>query len=273
MTPDLYLDLLKKSLLGELYWENEVRLLYLRRCLEGEEHYAPEALLHIEAQRPELSRLVREGLAIGRFPDDRVENLPYLHTMVGRARIENVEQCLDSIVRDSVPGDVMECGVWRGGVTIFLRGYLKAHGIRDRLVWVADSFEGLPRPTFPRDPDMSAAVYPALAVSLEAVQELFARYGLFDEQVRFLRGWFRDSLPRAPIGTLALLRIDADLYESTRDVLAALYDKVSPGGWVIVDDYHCMEVCRDAVDEFRAARRIQAPLERIDWTGVCWRKP
>ncbi|MCZ2151449.1 MAG: TylF/MycF family methyltransferase [Bryobacterales bacterium] len=81
----------------------------------------------------------------------------------------NVEQCLDSIVRDSVPGDVMECGVWRGGVTIFLRGYLKAHGIRDRLVWVADSFEGLPRPTFPRDPDMSAAVYPALAVSLEAV--------------------------------------------------------------------------------------------------------
>jgi O-methyltransferase len=120
--------------------------------------------------------------------------------------------------------------------------------------------------------DLSVEACPTLAVPLERVRELFARYGLLDDRVRFLPGWFADTLPRAPIERLALLRIDADLYESTGDALAALYDKVSSGGFVIVDDYGCIPACRTAVDEFRAARGIQEPLEIIDWTGVFWRR-
>jgi hypothetical protein len=270
----LYLELLKKSLLGELYWESEVRLLYLRDCVEGRDSYSPDTLLRIEERRRGFCERYRELSQTGRFVDDLLENLGYQHTMIGRARLENVAACLESIRRERVPGDLIECGVWRGGTTVFMRGFLKAFGIADRAVWVADSFAGLPPPSLPQDEDndLSAAKYPMLAISLETVQDLFARYNLLDGQVRFLPGWFKDTLPRAPIERLAMLRIDGDLYESTWDALSALYPKLSAGGFVIVDDYHCIPACRQAVDEYRQRKAIATPLEAIDWTGVFWQK-
>ena len=90
--------------------------------------------------------------------------------------------------------------------------------------------------------------------------------------MRFLPGLFADTLPDAPIGRIALLRLDADLYSSTMDGLEALYDKVASGGFVIVDDYWALPSCREAVDEFRARRGIAAPIERINWTVIHWRK-
>lgn len=270
----LYLELLKQSLLGELYWENEVRLLYLRECIEGRDAYSPGTLLRIEDRRRAFCERYRELNRTGRLVDDRLENLGYRHTMVGRARLENVAACLESIRRERVSGDLIECGVWRGGTTVFMRGFLKAFGIADRTVWVADSFAGLPPPSLPQDEgnDLSAAKYPMLAISLETVQDVFARYHLLDGQVRFLPGWFKDTLPRAPIERLALLRIDGDLYESTWDALTALYPRLSAGGFVIVDDYHCIPACRQAVDEYRQREGIASPLEAIDWTGVFWQK-
>jgi hypothetical protein len=270
----LYLELLKKSLLGELYFENEVRLLYLRACLEGRESYDPGTLLRITAERHAFCEGWREQNRDGRFIDDRVENLGFLHTMIGRARLENIAHCLESILRDNVPGDLIECGVWRGGATVFMRGFLKAHDIGDRTVWVADSFAGLPPPSLPQDEgnDLSAARFPMLAIPLETVRDLFARYGLLDENVRFLPGWFKDTLPRAPIERLALLRLDGDLYESTWDSLSALYPKLSPGGYVVVDDFHCIPACRQAVEDYRRREKIDEPIARIDWTGVFWQK-
>ena len=270
----LYLELLKKSLLGELYWENEVRLLYLRDCIEGRDSYSRDTLLRIEDRRRGFCQRYRELNRTGRFVDDQLENLGYQHTMIGRARLENVASCLESIRRERVRGDLIECGVWRGGATVFMRGFLKAFGIADRTVWVADSFAGLPPPSLPQDEDndLSAAKYPMLAISLETVQDLFARYNLLDGQVRFLPGWFKDTLPRAPIERLAMLRIDGDLYESTWDALSALYPKLSAGGFVIVDDYHCIPACRQAVDDYRRREGIATPLEAVDWTGVFWQK-
>jgi O-methyltransferase len=133
----------------------------------------------------------------------------------------------------------------------------------------------LPKPTAEPDKgfDYSAGVAPVLAVSLEDVQALFAKYGLLDDKVRFLKGWFRDTLPGAPIERLALLRLDGDLYESTRDALHALYERVVPGGFVLVDDYGDFAPCRKAIDEFRAQRSIDAPIVKVDWTGVYWRVP
>ncbi|RPH80243.1 MAG: hypothetical protein EHM80_05790, partial [Nitrospiraceae bacterium] len=84
-------------------------------------------------------------------------------------------------------------------------------------------------------------------------------------------GWFRDTLPTAPISQLAVLRLDGDLYESTMDALNALYPKVSPGGFVVVDDYG-LPTCRAAIDDFRRARGIIDPIHRIDWTGVFWQR-
>ncbi len=200
---------------------------------------------------------------------------PRAHTMIGLKRLANLRICIATILSDGIPGDLIETGVWRGGATIFMRAMLKAYGVTDRVVWVADSFAGLPPPDvahYPRDQGITLHKFPQLAVPLERVQENFRRYGLLDDQVRFLRGWFRDSLPQAPIERLSLLRLDGDLYESTIQALDCLYDKVSPGGFVIVDDYGNVAACREAVRDFRAARGISDPIHAIDWGGVYWRR-
>ncbi|MGJ5819787.1 TylF/MycF/NovP-related O-methyltransferase [Paludibaculum fermentans] len=270
----LYLELLKKSLLGELYWENEARILYLRECARDSRPYRWQTELRIEDELPDFCRTFRALSSIGRFIEDRVENLGYQHTMVGRLRLTNVEACLEQVLREQIPGDLMECGVWQGGVPIFMRGFLKAHGITGRHVWAADSFAGVPASRLPQDEgeDLSADRFPNLAVSLARVKDHFARYGLLDKQVHFLEGLFRDTLPSAPVRSLALLRIDADLYESTQDVLRYLYPKVSPGGFVIVDDYGCIPGCRLAVDEYLAQHGLRPELRAVDWTGVYWQK-
>jgi O-methyltransferase len=141
-------------------------------------------------------------------------------------------------------------------------------------VWAADSFEGLPPPAADADREQSAFDLSGvgyLKVSLEEVRAALDRFGLLDDQVRFLKGWFKDTLPTAPVGPLAILRLDGDMYESTRDALTPLYPKVSRGGFVIVDDYLSWPGCRRAIDEFRAAHGITAPLQAIDDHAVWWR--
>jgi hypothetical protein len=289
--PDLasrYLTLLKNSLLDELYIENEARLVYVVLCAISGAVIEEDIIRDIEQRRPEIVARLRQTRQQGSIgfmwevpqPDGttRKVNLRNIsetyHTMIGHQRLDNIHDLLDIIVRDRIPGDLIETGVWRGGATIFMRGYLASRGITDRRVWVADSFAGLPVPSTQQDQglDFSAAVYPILAISRQAVEDLFRRYDLLDDQVAFLEGWFKDTLPAAPMEKLALLRLDGDLYESTRDALTHLYHKLSPGGFVIVDDYFDFKACRQAVDEFRDNVGDQAPLQRIDWTGVYWRK-
>jgi hypothetical protein len=120
--------------------------------------------------------------------------------------------------------------------------------------------------------NLEEAREPWLAFSEARVRDHFSRYDLLDSQVKFVAGWVADSLPRAPIGALAMLRIDVDLYSSTQQCLDLLYDKLSPGGFVIVDDYAWLECCRDAVEDFRVRRGIEDPIEWVDRSGVYWRK-
>ncbi len=197
------------------------------------------------------------------------------YTMVGPARLDNIELCLRDALRRGVPGDVIETGVWRGGAAILMRGILRAYGVDDRTVWVADSFAGLPLPDatrYPADAGDVLHTFDALAVPLPAVRRAFERFGLLDDRVRFLEGWFRDTLPRAPIERLALLRLDGDMYESTIVALEALYPKLSPGGYCIVDDYGAVPACAKAVDDYRSAHALHEPLNRVDWTAVYWMK-
>lgn len=195
-------------------------------------------------------------------------------TGIGLKRLANVRDCIEIVLEEDVPGDLLEAGVWRGGTVIFMCGVLAAHGA-DRVVWAADSFEGLPAPDveqYPQDEAMRLHELEAMAVSQATVRAGLERYGLLSDNVRFLEGWFADTLPTAPIDQLAVLRVDADMYGSTFEVLSELYDKVSAGGFVIIDDYGCFEECRQAVDDFRRNHGISEPLTQIDWTGVFWRK-
>jgi hypothetical protein len=176
---------------------------------------------------------------------------------------------------ENVPGDFIETGVWRGGACIYMKGMLAARGEAARRVFVADSFKGLPPPdeaNYPADLGDSHHTVEQLAIPRSAVEANFRRYGLLDEQVIFLEGWFKDTLPAAPIDKLALLRLDGDMYESTMDAFNALYDKVSPGGFVIIDDY-ILPACARAVEDFRAERAISAPMQPVDGAAVWWQVP
>jgi hypothetical protein len=196
------------------------------------------------------------------------------HTMIGLKRLDNLQYCAETVIREGIPGDLIETGVWRGGACIFMRAILKAYGEKGRTVWVADSFEGLPPPdpdTYPADVNDLLHTYSQLAISKEQVERNFRRYGLLDQQVRFLKGWFKDTLPSAPIERLAVLRLDGDMYESTIQALEALYPKLSLGGFVIIDDYF-LKPCAQAVHDFQRGHGIDDEIIDIDGMGSYWRR-
>jgi O-methyltransferase len=197
------------------------------------------------------------------------------HTMVGVRRLTNLCELMQRALDEDIPGDFIETGVWRGGCCILMRGVLKANAVTDRKVYVADSFAGLPPPNsdlFPQDRGLDLSRFEQLAVPLEEVKANFSRYGLLDEQVVFVKGLFQDTLPSLHAGPFALMRLDGDLYESTHAALSALYPKLSPGGFVIVDDYGALDPCRQAVRDYRDQMKIDSPLHQVDWTAVWWQK-
>lgn len=265
---DLYLDLLKKTLTNWVYGDLEMiavgpsRKPHKRKVFERIQKGGSK-IMRPHPFDPEMRRIGRD-VPLG------------AHSMVGLARLDNLQYCMETVLRDKIAGDFIETGVWRGGSTIFMRGVLKAHGVSDRNVWVADSFEGLPKPDeekYPADRGDTFHTVDYLAVSVEDVRRNFDRYGLLDDQVKFLKGWFKDTLPNAPFEKLAVARLDGDMYESTMDALASLYPKVSPGGFIIIDDYGAVPSCREAVQDYRQKSGIDAEIHTIDWTGVYWRRP
>jgi O-methyltransferase len=267
----LYLDLLKKTLSFSLWPEPPVpaeAFNYGRPAWKRGVVNILNGLAH--AAGMEIVKPARVTVA----EREEGRNWPsYADTMIGLKRLDNLQSCVESVLRDGVPGDFIETGVWRGGACIFMRGALRAHGVTDRRVYVADSFQGLPPPDpakYPHDEGDAHHIHPILAVSEEQVRRNFERYGLLDGQVVFLKGWFRDTLPNADIGALSILRLDGDMYESTLDALNALYPKLSPGGYCIIDDYS-LPNCRRAVDDYREAHGITAPMTTIDWTSCYWR--
>ncbi|HTB32155.1 MAG TPA: TylF/MycF/NovP-related O-methyltransferase [Bacteroidia bacterium] len=199
----------------------------------------------------------------------------YADTMVGMKRLNNVEYCIREAIKNNVEGDLIELGVWRGGTVILMRALLKELGSTDRIVWVADSFNGLPPPNpdkYPADKGDKFSKYGELAIPEKDVIHNFEKYGLLDDQVKFLKGWFKDTLPVAPIKKLALLRLDGDMYESTMDGLVNLYPKLSIGGYIIIDDWGAVPSCKKAVEDYRKEHQITDEIIPIDWTGVYWKK-
>jgi hypothetical protein len=246
----LYLDLLKRVLTGTLF------------------------RVEPDADAPGQMAFVRDFIS-HYIEGEAVSMLPL-------ARFHNLEACIRTVLTENIPGDFIETGVWRGGACIFMRAALEILGDHRRAVWVADSFQGLPTPDAEKFPAearahagaVMAAKYKHFAVDRAHVEANFRAFGMLDQRVRFLEGWFRDTLPAAPIGELAILRLDGDYYESTMDALTSLWDRLVPGGFVIIDDYgeESWTYCRQAVEAFRAERRITTPLRRVDSRCWFWRK-
>jgi hypothetical protein len=255
----LYIDLLKRALLHTLYWPPDIGVV-----MSSGEQLSDEQIRASGHDWPEWAQ-----------------------TMIGACRLDNVQYCVESVLCDEVPGDFIETGVWRGGAVIFMRGLLRAWGDPpDRIVFVADSFEGLPPANIAKYPAdahfdysgkpererrLAEKVRAQLAVTQEDVERNFALYDLLDDRVRFLPGWFKDTLPKLHDRTWAVIRLDGDLYESTMDTLVNLYPRLVAGGFLIVDDY-VIPACRKAVDDYREAHGITEPIVTIDQNGIYWRR-
>jgi O-methyltransferase len=264
---ELYLDLLKRSLTRYGYGDSwklvEPRATGWRAALY-------DRLERRTGRAVSYERVLFDPVARENGRDWPLE----AETMVGLKRLQNLQDCVTDVIRNDVPGDLIETGVWRGGAAIFMRAILAAYGDTQRVVWTADSFAGLPRPSGKYDADRGDKQwsFTILAVSEEEVRANFARYGLLDDQVRFLKGLFQETLADAPIGQLAVARLDGDMYESTIVALDTLYPKLSVGGYLIVDDYGALEPCRRAVDDYRREHDVTEPLVEVDWTGVYWQR-
>lgn len=255
----LYIDLLKRAIINWIYGPNE------------REHYSLWKRLQLlfHGVNPWVAKPMRF------HQDDRLQGRdwpPYAHSMIGWQRLSHLQFCVESVLHDNVAGDFIEAGVWRGGACILMRGILQAYRVTDRRVFVLDSFRGLPSSQVPEDRRLRLNRVKDLAINRTTVEENFRRYGLLDSQVQFVEGFFSDTLPTFKLEKIAVLRIDADMYQSTTEVLTALYPRLSPGGYIIVDDYGCITSCRRAVEHYRSSEGIQEPLQLVDWSAVYWRK-
>ncbi len=271
----LYVELLKRSLTGALAEDND-------SILGGVRTQGSDRL------RKKLAN--RAGQMTQRFGFEIAYKKPYdpatrevggdwpsrAESMIGLKRMDNLIHCVSTVIEDGVDGDLIETGVWRGGACIMMRGVLKAHGDTSRSVWVADSFEGLPKPNsakYAADAGDTHFEWSGLQVGVEQVKHNFRRYGLLDDQVKFLVGWFKDTLPDAPIDKLAVARLDGDMYESTIQAIEVLYPKLQPGGFLIVDDFGThVSQAQAAVHDYRKEHGITDEIIDIDGSGAYWRK-
>lgn len=273
---DRYLKLLKTSLTGLAHLDSSMRLHFLA---QEDERMADPAfardIRYCEADWfAKNSRFLKTGEVHGALFGGLGTRVN--HTLIGLHGLTHIERLAEDLFASNVKGDFVDAGTWRGGSGIFMRGVQQAFDQAERCVWVADCFEGVPPPT--SGPDMAAKLdltaerLPNILATQREVRDNFADFDLLDGGVKFLPGLFADTLPKAPIGKISLLRLDGDLYSSTLDVLNALYDKVEPGGYVIVDDY-ALAPCKQAVDEFRLAHGITSPITQLNWTLIHWQVP
>jgi Macrocin-O-methyltransferase (TylF) len=283
--PDLYIDLLKRVLANRQSPGIGPRIRYLIDCIDPrlvratklensprdddgnivfDRHYFRD----LEEHEPEAINGVRTRPGGAYWWE---HNLGFPFTMISPERLDNVEFAVRTVIADQIDGDFLEAGVWRGGVGILMRALLESLGEPDRLVLLADSYEGLPAPTNEHDLDLILDRNWMLPASLATVRGNFESFGLLDERVVFIEGLFEDTMPSLETGPLAILRLDGDYYSSTIEVLRPLYDRVSPGGFVIVDDYHLYEGCRRAVHDFLDSRDLTPELIHIDSDAVYWR--
>lgn len=203
-------------------------------------------------------------------------------TMTGSARIASVNKLLEDCIRQAVPGDVLEAGVWRGGMSAYIRGVLRAHGATNRASWLCDSFSGLP-PTTSDIMGVEGGRHwdntPYLEVSTKEVAEHIVLSGVADKNIIFAKGFFNDTMPpirkmlnaRAKDTKFAIMRLDGDMYKSTVDVMYNLYDRLSVGGYLIMDDWNGFE-SKTACTDFFAAHNHHPAVIQVDRSSAYWQK-
>lgn len=208
------------------------------------------------------------------------------YTMTSQERIHALVHATRYITHESIAGDIVECGVWAGGSVMAVARTLLELGVRDRDIWLFDTFEGMTKPT---DDDVDYAGSEAApefeekrtgddssdwcAASLEQVRDAVTSTGYPAERLHFVKGRVEDTIPANGPETIALLRLDTDWYESTRHEMEHLYPRLQPSGVLIIDDYGHWAGSKKAVDEYIERHKPGLLLQRIDYSGRIAVKP
>lgn len=194
------------------------------------------------------------------------------HTMLGVRRLKSLHDAVRETAGRGVAGDIVECGVARGGSALLMS--LSARRVAPgRTLWLFDTFEGLPEPDAAVNPDVELArQFTGECRGPEAdVLALLTRLAP-QQAVRTVRGLFADTMLQPPVERIAMMHVDGDWYESVKPCLDALWPRLSPGGLAQVDDYGSWLGCRRAVDEF-VAEHPGLSIETVDGNAVRLRKP
>ena len=202
------------------------------------------------------------------------------YTMTSPERILALCEAVRYVVEHGVAGDIVECGVWRGGSMAAAARVLRSVGSIDRRLWLYDTFDGMTEPNENDVDFLGRAASLLLRQSsrddarsiwcrspIDGVRQVMDETGYPAQQIEFVPGDVQETLPKRRPERIALLRLDTDWYESTRCELEILFPRLAVGGVLIVDDYGHWQGCRRAVDEYFAARGVTMLLNRIDYTG------
>ena len=249
-----FLEVFKRALIGSL--DEEIKIKFIKNNLSEDE----------------IANLARHEIPYGRYHglDMSPSNG---ETMIGYLRLNNIEFCINEIIKNNIEGDFIETGVWKGGACIYMKA-LSKNALKNK-IFVADSFCGVPPPDtnrYEQDRGDPHHAIDSLRISSERVKEYFKQYNCLDENIVILEGIFKDTLPTLNKNQkFSLVRLDGDMYSSTMDGLENLYPKLSVGGYLIIDDY-ALDRCRQAVTDYREKYNITEPLVKVDQDCVYWKK-
>lgn len=210
---------------------------------------------------------------------DIIESVtPY--TMTGIQRLFALIQAVKYVVKANIPGNIVECGVWRGGSMMAVAHTLRQLGENNIDLYLFDTYEGMTKPS---DIDIDYAGMPATTTfertkrsndssewcyaSIEEVRNNLLSTGYNRERLKLIKGKVEDTIPDFAPNQISLLRLDTDWHESTRHELVHLYPRLSAGGVLIIDDYGHWQGSRKATDEYFEQNNVPILLNRIDYTG------
>lgn len=196
-----------------------------------------------------------------------------VYSMCSRNDMVQLEYLFERVAANGIHGDFVEAGVWRGGMSMYAQALLfYKHGDLERKVWLLDSFAAFPEDE--HEPvDAINRMFRGTQITADTVIDNFKKMNLYRDNVKVLPGYFADTLPDMDSKRISILRLDADLYSSTKLCLEVLYSKVSIGGFVVIDDYNnALLNCKRAVDEFRSLHDITSTIIDVYGGSVFWQK-
>jgi len=207
-------------------------------------------------------------------------------TMTSHERMYSLIEAIKYITQNKIDGDIVECGVWKGGSMLTVAEALLHNGITNRELYLYDTFEGMPPPTEVDENFAGNKADNLLQRNTEKEENLVWAYSTLDTvkstmslskyestKIHYVKGKVEDTIPKTLPGKIALLRLDTDWYESTKHELIYLFPLLEPGGILIIDDYGFWKGARKAVDEYFAETNTRIFLSRIDDTGRIAVKP